>query len=422
MGMDIGSSTVSCGLNSQQNASKEGEFSQFWAENTDSEAQKVGLTNISCSRAAPFVLWGPINFIRRNRRLYQLVKGLRSIKRNGIKALVKIAPGNKRRYLSSLETETQLTKGERSSQENTVFPKQIKISVITPLYNTQEQALREMIESIMAQTYHDWELCLADGSDGDHEGAKRTCINYGQKDNRIKYIKLDRNLGIPGNSNKAIEMSSGEYIGVLGHNDVLHPSALYEVMKAICHEGADFVYTDEAAFSGNRAITLKHHKPDYAFDTLCSCNYISNFAVFGRKIMDQAGTFRTEFEGSHDYDLILRYTGIAGRVCHIPKLLYFSRELEKPVASVAGGENVIEEYLKKRCIPAKVENKKGLSGFYRVNYELVEKPKVSIIIPNRDNVPLLRNCLSSIMEKTSYSNYEIIIVDNNSTKDIVFAY
>ena len=428
--MDTRLPSVSYGLNSQQNASNRGKFSLFGAKSDDSKAQNTDFTKNSHSRLASLVFWGPINFIRRNRWLYQLAKSVRLLKRNGIKEVIKLAPFNKRRHLSSLEAEARLAESERLLQENTVFPKQVKISVIVPLYNTREQFLTEMIESVMAQTYPNWELCLADGSEKENDGVKRVCISYAETDNRIKYRKLDKNLGIAGNSNKAIEMSSGEYIGMLDHNDVLHPSALYEVMKAICCEDADFVYTDEAVFSHNRTITLKHHKPDYAVDTLCSCNYISNFTVFSRKLMGQAGALRTEFEGSHDYDLILRYTGIANHVYHIPKLLYFRRNRKKSVLSagknkpraVYEAENVIEEYLKKRCIPAKVENKKGLSGFYRVNYELVERPKVSIIIPNKDNVPLLRNCLSSIMKKTSYDNYEIIIVENNSEKNATFAY
>ena len=388
------SSNITYRLNSRKNATRGGNF--------------------------PQVLWWAINFIRRNRVLHRFVKTLRSIKRNGIKETFRLALVDRRGHLSSLEKEAKLAKSERLSQENTVFLKKIKISVIAPLYNTQEQALKEMIDSVLAQTYRNWELCLADGSDKEHEDVRRVCMNYSENDKRIKYVKLDKNLGVSGNSNKAIEMSSGEYIGVLEHDDVLHPSALYEVMKAICHENADFIYTDDAIFSNDQTITLKHHKPDYAFDTLCSYNYIRNFVVFSRKLMDQAGTFRSEFEGNQDYDLILRYTDIAAKVYHIPKLLYFCRNREG--SAVSDGKNVIEAYLKKHRISARVENKEGLSGFYRVNYELIERPKVSIIIPNKDNVRLLRNCISSIMEKTSYDNYEIIIVENNSTKSATFTY
>ena len=191
------------------------------------------LTDVNHSHAANPVLWMPINFIRRNRGLYHFVKGLRSIKRNGLKEIVKILPFSMRSQESSLETETQLTKGERQSQEKTSFPKNTKISIITPLCNTPEQYVREMIESVLAQTYKNWELCLTDGSDKEHGRIKDIIIGYAQKDKRIKYKKLDKNLGISGNLNKAIEMSSGEYLGFLDQNDLLHPSALHEVMKAI---------------------------------------------------------------------------------------------------------------------------------------------------------------------------------------------
>lgn len=374
--------------------------------------------------------WRLINFIRRNRGLYNLVKGLRSIKKNGIKEIVRMVKSDFRINQTTLVTETQITKHERTAQENAVFPKQIRISIIAPLNNTPEQYLREMIDSVQAQTYKNWELCLADGSDKNHDYVGQISRSYAQKDNRIKYRKIDENLGISASSNKAIEISNGEYIGILDHDDVLHPSALYEVMQAICNEDADFIYSDEAAFSLNRVVVLKHHKPDYAFDTLCSCNYISHFSVFSRELTNRAGSFRSELDGCYDYDLILRCTGIASKVHHIPKLLYFQRSRKKTgephsgnkVYTVSGAENVIKEHLQMRGIPAEVEKKFGLPGFYRVTHTLKENPKVSIIIPNKDNISLLRNCLSSVIEKTTYSNYEVIVVENNSTKDSTFAY
>jgi GT2 family glycosyltransferase len=319
-----------------------------------------------------------------------------------------------------LERELFLSKSERISQKNMVFPKQIKISIITPLYNTQEEHLIKMIESVTVQTYGNWELCLADGSDTEHENVKNICEDYALCDNRIKYKKLDENLGISGNSNKAIEMSGGEYIGLLEHDDTLHPAALYEIMNVICKENSDFIYTDEAIFLSNGKITLKHYKPDYAVDTLCSHNYISRFTVFSRTLMDKAGLFRSEFDGSQDYDLILRYTHISAKVSHISKLLYFHRKrersnIDKKLNVISSAEKAITEHLKTRSLSAQVESKIGLPGYYRIIYDLTEKPLVSIIIPNKDNDTLLRSCLSSIMEKTTYDNYEIIIVENNST-------
>ena len=375
-------------------------------------------------------LWRPINFVRRNRGLYNLAKGLRSIQKNGIKEIGRIIRARFRPDQPSLAAETQLSKHDRLAQEGTVFPKQITISIITPLYNTPPQHLEQMIESVLAQTYKNWELCLADGSGREHDYVADIGRNYAERDNRIKYCKIEGNPGISASSNKAMEISGGEYIGILDHDDVLHPGALYEVMKAICEEDADFLYSDEAAFSHNHRVFLKHHKPDYAFDTLCSCNYISHFTVFSRALMNRAGMFRSEFDGSHDYDLILRYTDSAAKVHHISKLLYFRRSQEEAgesylnhkLHSASAAENAIREHLKKRGISAQVEKKFGLPGFYRVTYALTETPRVSIIIPNKDNVTLLRNCLSSIIERTTYTNYEIIVVENNSTKDATFAY
>jgi GT2 family glycosyltransferase/2-polyprenyl-3-methyl-5-hydroxy-6-metoxy-1,4-benzoquinol methylase len=366
------------------------------------------------------------SFIRRNKVLYLFAKGILSLKKKGY--------FYKRQQLRKQSlpflTDTLLPASERSTQKRTVFPKKIKISIITPLYNTLERFLKEMIDSVRAQTYGNWELCLADGSGKEHKNVMRICKNYARKDKRIKYKKLDRNFGISENSNKAIEMSSGDYLGLLDHDDVLHPSALYEVMKAICDKDADFIYTDEATFTNDNEISLKHHKPDYAIDTLRSCNYICHFSVFSRKLTERAGIFRSEFDGSQDYDLILRYTDIASKIVHIPKLLYFWRSHENSAASnidnkmyaVTAGKNAIKEHLTKHGITAQVESAIESSCFYRVIYDLIERPLVSIVILNKDNVSLLQKCLSSIMEKTTYDNYEIVIVENNSTEGATFAY
>ena len=341
---------------------------------------------------------------------------------------MEIATGMKGQW-TPLKTYVLLSKNERTSQVSMVFPKKIKISIIVSLCNTPELLLKEMLESVIAQTYGNWELCLADGSDKKHVSVKHTCKAYTQTDSRIKYRKFDRNLGISGRLNKAIDMSSGDFLGLLDQGDMLHPSALYEAMKVISNEGADFIYTDEAKFSDIHNVTARHHKPDYAVDTLCSHNYISRFIVFSRTLTEKAGVFRSEFNGSQDYDLIFRYTDIATKIYHIPKLLYFRRNGEKTAAvdtrkkmeAISAAEKTIEEYLKKHKKPGRVESKIGLPGFYRVSYDLTEMPVVSIIIPNKDNAPLLRNCLSSILEKTSYENYEVVIVENNSTEDATFA-
>jgi len=375
------------------------------------------------------ISWLFLSIIRRNRGLYLSARGVLFLKRSGIRATFQKTKAYIQKQLnkrfSSLERELSLSKSERLAQENTVFAKRIKISFIAPLYNTHEEHLVKMIKSVIAQTYGNWELCMTDGSAEGHENIRLICERYAQNDSRIKYRKLERNMGISQNSNKAIEMSDGEYIGLLEHDDALHPSALYEIMKVICAKGADFIYSDEAAFSDSGKITTENFKPDYAVDTLCSHNYISHFTVFSRALMEKAGMFRGEFDGSQDYDLVLRYTSAASNIQHISKILYFHRkraksDVNKKMNVLSAAENAIEDHLKRRGIAAHVESKIGFPGLYKVVYELTDSPLVSIIIPNRNNAPLLRKCLSSIKEKTTYDNYEIIIVENNSTDSAVF--
>jgi len=376
------------------------------------------------------ILWALTNFIRRNRGMFLFVNSLRSIKKHGIKKAAGEFVTGIRGQEASLETYVFMTKFEKTFQTIMVFPKKFKISIIADLYNTPEQSLREMIESVMEQTYGNWELCLADGSDKTHANVKHICKNYAEKDNRITYRKFNRSLGISGRLNKAIEMTSGGYIGVLDQGDVLHPSALFEVMRIICTEGADFIYTDEAVFANDHYITLVRHKPCYAVDTLCSYNYIGHFIVFDKKLAEKAGVFRSEFDGSQDYDLVFRYTDAASKVYHISKLLYFSRngfkytapDITRRMEAISAAEKAISSYLTKHGKSARVERKIGLQGFYRVIYELTEKPVVSIIIPNKNNAVLLRDCISSILEKSTYEEYEIIIVENNSSEDAVFAF
>jgi len=373
-------------------------------------------------------MWGILNFIRRNRNLFLFVSVLRSIRKYGFKKTFKEIAGGMRLQKVPLQYYRSISKGERKSQSNMIFYKKYKISIITSLHNTPEHYLTDMIESVIEQTYKNWELCLVDASSGDSSRVKQICEEYAQKDNRIMY-KGAENKSISERLNEAIKMSSGNFLGHLHQSDVLHPSCLYEVMKAACDEDADFIYSDEAFFSETYYVSLRHHKPNYAIDTLCSHNYISHFTAFSRNLVIKAGAFRSEFDGSQDYDLILRLTDIASKIYHIPKLLYFHRNDKKPIPSdikykmenISAAEKVIFEYLKKHEKNAQVQSKIELPGYYRIIYELTEKPLVSIIIPNKDNSSTLRKCLSSILHKTSYKNYEIVIVENNSKDDATFA-
>lgn len=299
----------------------------------------------------------------------------------------------------------------------------IKFSILTPLYNTDEQHLKAMIESVLAQSYANWQLCLADGSDGDGQ-VQRICEEYGSRDRRISYRRLERNEGISGNTNRCLELAQGDYISLLDHDDILHPSALYEAAQAIQDRGADFVYTDESLFTND---TLKpkalHLKPDFAPDTLRSYNYICHFSSFSRALLDRVGNFRSECDGSQDYDMFLRLTEAAKNIAHIPKVLYFWREHEgstsadvaaKPYA-IEAAHTAISGQLQRLGLEGQVLDTR-IPSCYRINYAIHDNPMVSIIIPNRDCADMLEQCINSILDKSTYDNYEILIIENGSTQ------
>ena len=205
---------------------------------------------------------------------------------------------------------------ERQKQEAAVFERMPKISILVPLWNTPESFLTEMIGSVQWQTYKNWELCLADGSDDAHAYVGEYCKRLAAQDSRIVYQKLAKNEGISGNTNECYKLASGEFIGLFDHDDILHPCALYEYVKAINEKDADFIYCDEATFKSpdiNKMITM-HFKPDYAIDNLRANNYICHFSVFSRELLDGTELFRTKFDGSQDHDMILRLTDNAKHI------------------------------------------------------------------------------------------------------------
>lgn len=327
-----------------------------------------------------------------------------------------------------LYTEEQLEERRRHR-----FSKDIKFSIISPLYNTPEKFLREMIESVLAQTYPDWELCMADGSDDEHSYVQQLCLEYAEKDHRIRYKKLETNLGLAGNYNACIDMAKGQYISILDHDDILHPAALHDVMIPICKEDADFIYTDEMTFiSPNlQDISLIHFKPDYAPDNLRANNYICHFTSISKVLIERCGAFREGFDGSQDHELFLRLTDEAEHIVHVPKPLYYWRaHAESTASSVSNksyageaGVRAVKSYLDAAGIRAQVESIDQMPTLYRVSYEIESaEPMISIIIPNCEHVDDLKTCIESIEEKTTYSNYEIIIAENNSRDPGVFRY
>ena len=331
-------------------------------------------------------------------------------------------------------TSTSLySQDELEEQRMHVFDKQILFSIITPLYNTNPAYLKDMIDSVKKQTYSNWELCLVDGSDTEHGYVSDICLEYASEDDRIKYRKLDENYGIIGNSNECMKMACGNYIALLDHDDILHPAALHDVMNAICDKDADLIYTDELTFKNNdihEVITI-HFKPDYAPDNLRANNYICHFTAFKRSLLEEELLFRDGYEGSQDYDLVLRLSRRADCIVHIPNVLYYWRSCQgstaesisnKPYCSESG-RRAVADALREQGIVAVVENVSGFETIYRVKYELRRPlPLVSIIIPTRDKVKYLKACINSIRKNTTYCNYEIIVVDNMSIEQRTLSY
>ncbi|MCM1174457.1 MAG: glycosyltransferase family 2 protein [Blautia sp.] len=325
------------------------------------------------------------------------------------------------------------TPEEAKKQRETVFPKKIRFSILVPLYNTPKKFLSDAVESVLAQTYENWELCLTDDSDAEHAYVEQMCREYAAKDSRILYKRHERSGGIAGNTNFCLSLATGEYIGLFDHDDVLHPSVLYEYMKAICEKDADYIYCDEATFHGNsidHMITL-HFKPDFAIDNLRANNYICHFSVFDRKLLEGTELFRPQFNGSQDHDMILRLTAQAKHIVHIPKLLYYWRSHKDSVAAdlnakaycIAAGKGAVADHLQRLGFENfEITSTKAFDTIYRIRYEIPGNPRISIVIPNKDHYGDLKRCITSITEKSSYDNYEIIVVENNSADDEIFRY
>ena len=311
------------------------------------------------------------------------------------------------------------------------FAKDICFSIIVPLYNTPKRYLVDMIESCQNQTYGNWELCLADGSDGEHAYVGQVVRQMAAKDHRIRYQVLEKNGGISENTNAALKMASGDYIALLDHDDLLHPSALHEYMKVICEQEADFIYCDEMTFEGKLShIVTLHFKPDFAIDNLRANNYICHFSVFSKELLHKAGMFRNEYDGSQDHDMILRLTEQARKIVHVPQILYFWRSHPASVASdinsktyaIDAGKRAVLSHLERCGLQGSVESSWAFPTIFNVKYALREHGMISIIVPNKDHVDMLSRCLASVISKSTYDNYEILVVENNSQEDLTFRY
>lgn len=321
-------------------------------------------------------------------------------------------------------------------QKVTQFPYAPLMSIIVPTYNTPKQYLREMLESVINQSYANWELCIADGSPNNN--TFNILQDYASVDKRIHVKKLTINWGISGNSNAALSLATGEYISFLDHDDVLTPDALFEVVKVLnTHDKPDFIYSDEDKLEANGKYYFDPYaKPDFAPYTFRNCNYICHFTTIKAKLIQKVGPFRSEFDGAQDYDLFLRCTEQTQKIYHIRRYLYHWRAHKNSTANAStasqvkpythdAGKGALSKYLQRNHIHGRVldgGSKQELVNVYRIDYDIIDNPLVSIIIPNCNHVHDLKKCIVSLTENTAYRNYEIIIVENNSTEKTIFDY
>lgn len=320
---------------------------------------------------------------------------------------------------------------ELKKQREQKFENNYKVSIITPLYNTPRQFLEELLFSLKNQTYENWELCLADGSDADHKYVGEICKEWQRKDSRIVYEVLKENKGISENTNECLKLATGDYIGLLDHDDVLHPSAIFEMVKAVNENGADFLYSDEVKYSGDiqkifdpLAFNLK---PGFGKDDLRSHNYICHFTVFSKKLLETQNEFyRKEYDGSQDHDMVLRLTEKAKKIVHVPKVLYYWRMHNNSVAqnldsksyAVDAAIRAVSGQLEREHESGKVGSSLPFRTIYKVDYDIDNTSLVSIIVHNCKSEEKIKNAVEKIFEITDYKNIEIIYLFDQKCKTI----
>jgi glycosyltransferase involved in cell wall biosynthesis len=344
----------------------------------------------------------------------------RYLRRRGLRGILTQVDRDRLYQLWIEKNEPKPSEFSKLQKEVLSLPYQPLISVVMPVYNIDEIWLRKAVESVRNQIYPNWELCIADdGSTRPH--IRRVLEEYRRQDNRIKVTYLPHNQGISVASNAALALATGEFVGLLDHDDELAPWALSEVVKLLNQSpDLDLIYSDEDKLEPDGRRSEPFFKPDFSPDLLMSMNYICHFSVFRRSLLKRIGGFRKGFEGSQDYDVILRVSEQTTKIAHIPKILYHWRRIPGSASSSVSAKSyayekavkALEEALKRR-------NKCGevtvlVPGRYRIRYKVADNPLVSIIIPTKDGLGLLRRCVESIREKTAYHNYEIVVVDDGS--------
>lgn len=354
-------------------------------------------------------------------------KGFKYMAKNGISHTIQRAKIEKLRnqasYLNWL-ARNEVLDIEAMTQEIATFHYQPKISIAMPVYNVEEKWLRLCIDSILNQVYTNWELCMADDASTD-PNVKKILTEYQQLDERIRVVFREQNGHISEATNSALAIATGEFVALLDNDDELAINAFYEVVKVLNENPElDLIYSDEDKIDmdGNRSDPA--FKPDWSPDLLLGTNYISHLGVYRRSILEEIGGFRKGYEGSQDYDLVLRFTEktTKERITHIPKVLYYWRMLPTSTAVDQGskgyafeaGLRAVQDALVRRGINGRATHG-AANGLYDVYYDIESEKLVSIIIPTKNGYKDVQRCVSSIIEKTTYQNYEIIMADNGST-------
>ena len=352
------------------------------------------------------------------------------MKEEGFSGTVKRALGFFKRRLKAKKGRFLPPKEALEMQKSFVPQRENKtISVVTALYNTDAKFLKEYVESFLNQSYQFGQLVLADASDDAHSYVGEYVQSLNSE--KIVYVKLNGNFGISGNTNLAVSHATGDYICLADHDDVLSPDALYQMAKAIEETGADFIYSDEALFDTDWTNPIvAHFKPDYSYYYLTNCNYICHLACMKRSIFTMLGGLQSSYDGAQDHDLFLKVTEQPDvKIHHIPKVLYYWRVHAQSTSGGVGAKpyvtrnaiKALDDHLARIGVAGKaVEGKFGST--YKIDYALTSQPLVSIIIPNKDQVPVLTKCIDSLYEKTSYKNFEVLVVENNSTEPETFEY
>ncbi|HEX2178850.1 MAG TPA: glycosyltransferase [Actinomycetota bacterium] len=304
-----------------------------------------------------------------------------------------------------------------------------QISIVLPVYNPEPEWLRAAIDSVTGQIYSKWELCIAD--DGStRQDVKDTLKEYEGSDPRIKITYLPANKGITAASQAALDLATGEFVGFLGHDDELKPHALYQVIKLLNERrDLDFIYSDLDHKDLDGILRDPFRKPDWSPDFLKSCNYVTHFSVFRKAVLDKVGGFREGYDGSQDWDLTLRVTEVTDRIGHVRTPLYTWRQVPNSIAhsdatkpwAHDAARRALADALARQGVKGRVEDG-PYAGYYRIRYEIQGEPKVSIIIPTRDRADLLKTCIDSIRRLSTYRNYEIVVVDNDSSDPVALDY